>query len=77
MAKAHTGYMVDCFYQDGVSIFRRESFHVKAPSDDVAISEAKHLAPTKKPHHWQLRAVRRSGDTVICKSPEGGGTEKP
>ena len=68
MFRWRTAYVVDCFYQDGDFKFRKESVRIDALSDDEAIAEALFFGPGKKPHHWQLRAVGRMGDTVIYRS---------
>jgi hypothetical protein len=76
MFRWRTAYVVDCFYQDGDLGFRRESFHIDAASDDEALAESLFFGPARNPHHWQLRAVRRKGDTVIYRSSESGKPEK-
>ena len=71
MFRGSTAYVIDCFFQEGGQKFRRESFHINAPSDAEAIAEAQFFGPAKQPHHWQLRAVSQEGYAVIYSSCEG------
>ena len=76
MFRWRTAYVVDCFYQDCDFKFRMESFPMNAASDDEALAEALFFGPARNPHHWQLRAVRREGETVIYRSSGGDKPEK-
>jgi hypothetical protein len=66
-------YMVDCYYPDQNCFdgFRKEAFHVKALSDDGAISEAKLHAPFRNgPHHFHVRISMRKGSVIVYKSED-------
>jgi hypothetical protein len=65
-------YVVECFYPDsaGVDGFRKETFNIKAVSDEGAISEADIHAAPKGPHHYHVRKPTRTSatGTIIYRS---------
>src|SRR5690242_2587037 len=65
--RAQVHYMVDCFFPDASSFdgFRTKSFRIAVIDEQHAIQEGQAHARAMAPHHFRIRAVRRSGDTII------------